>query len=202
MIWISKLCAPSRTRWRPSRAAPWSFRTIAGSSIALQHISSPSKVTPKWSGSKVTIRSMLRITGNAKAKMPLGPIEYATSHSQGETHHVHHAARRTARRISGHRPHMSSLPDADSSDGGGGSEIRGSQPPQAEARRHCVPLRCLRRTGIPQVLGQGLYHPAGGSRRELHGNRARARKFPADVPAGGSGEPVQRSAQLLRSRVF
>src|SRR5882762_9541784 len=83
--WISKLCAPSRMPWWPSRAAPWSFRTIAGSSIASQHISSPSKVTPKWSGSKATIRSMLRTTGNAKAKMRLSRIEYATSHSQGET---------------------------------------------------------------------------------------------------------------------
>src|SRR5258708_23060322 len=202
MIWISKLCAPSRTRWWPSRAAPWSFRTIAGSSIASQHISSPSKETPKWSGSKATIRSMLRITENAKAKMPLSPTEYATSHSQGETHHVHHAARRTACRLSGHCPHLPSLPDADSSHAGGRPEIRGSQPPQAEARRYCVPLRCLRRAGIPQVPGQGLYAPAGGSRRELHGNRARARKFPADVPSGGSGEPVQRSAQLLLGGVL
>jgi len=51
--------------------------------------------------------------------MPLSRTEYATSHSQGETHHVHHAARRTARRISGHRPHLPPLPDADSSHGGG-----------------------------------------------------------------------------------
>src|SRR5882724_1031262 len=202
MTSTSKLCAPSRTRWSPSRAAPWSFRTIAGFSIASQHISSPSKVTPKWSGSKVTIRSMLRITGNAKAKMPPSPTEYATSHSQGETRHVHHTARRTARRISGHCPHLSSLPDADSSHAGGRPEIRGSRPPQAEARRHRVSLRRLRRAGIPEVPGQGLYPAKGGARRELHGNRARAREFPADVSSGGSGEPVQGSAQLLRGGVF
>src|SRR5258708_36829184 len=114
---------------------------------------------------------MLRITGNAKAKMPLSRTESATSHSQGETHHVHHAARRTARRISGHRPHLPPLPDADSSHGGGRPEILGPRPPPAQTRPHPVPLWYPHRTRFPPIILQGLYSPAGGGLPELHGNR-------------------------------
>src|SRR6202044_2299328 len=70
--------------WWHSRAARWSSRTIAGSSIASRRISSPLRVTPKLSGSKATIRSMLRIKRNEKARMRLNRIKSATSHWPGE----------------------------------------------------------------------------------------------------------------------
>src|ERR1700722_8227266 len=84
MTSTSKRCAPSRMRWWPFRAARWSSRTTAGSSIASQPTYSPSKATRKSTGSKATIRNTSRITRSAKAKTPPNPIESATNHWQGD----------------------------------------------------------------------------------------------------------------------
>ncbi len=66
------------------RAARWSSRTIVGSSIASRRTSSPSRATPKSSGSKATTRNTSRITRSAKAKMPLSPTGSATNLWQDE----------------------------------------------------------------------------------------------------------------------
>ena len=92
-------------------------------------------------------------------------------------------------------PHCRTL---DSPDAGRGSEVRGLEPAQAQADRHRVSLRCLRRADIPQVRGEELHGAAHRARAELHGDRARARGFPAELSAGGIRGLVQRGARLLR----
>src|SRR5579863_1817821 len=82
--WISRLCARSRMHWWRSQAARWSSHTTAGSSIESQLTSSPSRATPKSSGSRGTIRTMSRTTRNARARMRPSPTGSVTNHSQVE----------------------------------------------------------------------------------------------------------------------
>ena len=55
---------------RASPAAPSSSPTIAGSSTASRPISSPSRATRRWSGSKATTRTTPRTTSAARARKP------------------------------------------------------------------------------------------------------------------------------------
>ena len=95
--------------------------------------------------------------------------------------HLHHAPGRTARRVPGHRPDLPALPHLDASDADRRAEIRGLEPPQAQADRHGVPLRCVRRAGIPEIRRAKLHGASHRALPELHRGRARPREFPAHL---------------------
>ena len=74
----STRCAPSRTRWRTSRAAPWSSATTAGSSTGSRRTSSPSRATAASCGSRATTRTT-RSTGGGSSGTTRSRTASATS---------------------------------------------------------------------------------------------------------------------------
>ena len=105
--------------------------------------------------------------------------------------------------LPGHRAHLPALPDPDASDAGRRAEIRGSEPAQAEADRHRVPVRRLRRTDIPQVRRARATRRCASSSPRITLEVERAREnFPLTYLPRGGRRVVQGGARLLCGRLL